>query len=176
MRNISVFSLIFIIVLGCSESKEELINKIENSRKEIFEKPTKDVDVNIAKTLIKEYQDFIDKFPMDTNVAIYLFQQAQIYKSIGEIENSIKAWEVICEKYPDSKLAAKSLFLQGFTYENDLKIIIKAQQKYSLFLEKYPNHVLAESAKFSLANIGKPTNQIIQEFEAKSTQKDSMVN
>ncbi len=59
------------------------------------------------------------------------------------------------------------IFTEAFIYENNLNDYGKASYYYNLFLMKYPNHPLAESASAGIKNLGKPLDQLIHEFEAK---------
>jgi TolA-binding protein len=71
----------------------------------------------------------------------------------------------VYEKYPDSEEAPKSLFMSGFILANDLMLYDKATSSYNLFLEKYPSHPLAVSAKEELDNMGLSPEEILKRTE-----------
>ncbi len=53
------------------------------------------------------------------------------------------------------------MFLMAFAYENYLKDTEKAKQAYEAFLKKYPENQLARDAKFSLDNLGKSPEEVM---------------
>ena len=68
----------------------------------------------------------------------------------------------VYDKYPASNEAAKSLFFAGFIKANELREYNEATELYSLFIEKFPQHELAASAKAELDNMGIPAEDIIK--------------
>ena len=48
----------------------------------------------------------------------------------------------------------------GFIYANSLENLEEAKKYYSLFIEKYPNHDLADDAQYELNNLGKDINEL----------------
>ncbi len=75
-------------------------------------------------------------------------------------EMAITNFKHIVEYYPQGKRAAESLFMIGFINANDLKKYDEAKKYYSEFINKYPKHELAPSAKYELANLGKDINEL----------------
>ncbi len=125
---------------------------------------------------INNYESVVQEFPDSPQAPDALFQVATLYqnkmvKNISDIESYKKAEETFREvynKYPDDKKAPMALFLSGFILANDLKNYQSATSTYNLFLEKYPKHELASSAKEELSNMGLSPDQILQ----KKTQKN----
>ncbi|MCW5920597.1 MAG: hypothetical protein KIS71_12520, partial [Bacteroidetes bacterium] len=73
--------------------------------------------------------------------------------------------------YPKSNRAAYSLFLQGYISENNLEDTLSARKYYNEFLEKYPNNEMAESARFSILNLGKSAEDVMKKIDGN---KDSI--
>ncbi len=125
---------------------------------------------------INNYESVVREFPDSPQAPDALFQIATLYqnkmvKNISDVESYKKAEETfrqVYNKYPEDKKAPMALFLSGFILANDLKNFQSATNTYNLFLEKFPNHELASSAKEELSNMGLSPDQILK----KKTQKD----
>ncbi len=86
----------------------------------------------------KEYYDLANQY-----MAQEKWQQAEQY------------FEKILQEYPNGVFSSKATFMVGFINANYLKNYDKARKYYSLFLEKYPRHELADDAKYELDHLGK---------------------
>ena len=71
--------------------------------------------------------------------------------------------------FPEFRKSPTALFMQAFIYETTIQDKEKAKEKYSAFIQKYPDHSLTTSAKASLdqlnANIS--DEELIRSFEEK---------
>jgi outer membrane protein assembly factor BamD (BamD/ComL family) len=74
--------------------------------------------------------------------------------------DAIENFKIILEKYPEGETAAQSTFMLGFIYANSLENLEEAKKYYTLFIEKYPNHDLADDAQYELNNLGKDINDL----------------
>jgi TolA-binding protein len=106
--------------------------------------------------------------PNFPNAPEYLFHAAETSSTLRNIPRAINLYDWILQKYPTNKRASTSLFLKGFTYDNELKDFEKAGKYYHEFLEKYPNDEYAASAKFLLDNLGKSEEELKNMLEQKS--------
>lgn len=158
------FMLIF---SACTPSKEKLREKIIAAETALFSNNHQEFsfDTKQSYATIAAYQEFVDAFPDDTAAPEYLFKKADLYRSLKEGEKSIQTYNHILEQYPDYHKAAYCLFLKGFVLENEMMNIEKAKEAYQSFLEKYPQHDLAKDVQFSLQNLGKSPEEIINQFE-----------
>jgi len=86
----------------------------------------------------KEYYDLANQY-----MAQEKWQQAETY------------FEKILQEYPNGVFSSKATFMVGFINANYLKNYDKAREYYSLFLEKFPKHELADDAKYELEHLGK---------------------
>jgi hypothetical protein len=59
--------------------------------------------------------------------------------------------------------------MAAFTYENTLGNIGKANEFYTKFLDKYPDHELADDARTAIKFLGKSPEEMVREFEKMST-------
>ncbi|OWY19073.1 hypothetical protein C7N43_30885 [Sphingobacteriales bacterium UPWRP_1] len=125
-------------------------------------------DPKVAQTALESYEAYAAAYPDDTLSAQYLFKAGEMYRSLRQFDKAIATYERILKDYNSYSKAPHSLFLMGFTYENDLKDQEKAKQKYEEFMKLYPNHELADDVQFSLANLGKSPDEIIKAFAEKN--------
>lgn len=125
-------------------------------------------DPKAAQTAVDAYEAYAAAYPQDTMSAQYLFKAGEMYRSLRQFDKAIANYERILKDYNNYSKAPHSLFLMGFTYENDLKDLEKAKLTYEKFIKTYPNHELADDAQFSLDNMGKSPDEIIKSFVAKN--------
>jgi hypothetical protein len=59
-------------------------------------------------------------------------------------------------------------FLKAFTYDNVLKESDNASKFYKVFIEKYPQHSLVESAKSSISVAGKSEEDLLKMIHSKN--------
>ncbi len=125
------------------------------------------LDRKKANAVAKAYEDYLSAHPKGKNAAEYLFKSAEIYRSLRQFDKAVAAYQTINSNFTSYEKAPHSLFLLGFSYENDLKDTAKAKEVYEQFVKKYPDHELSDDVKFSLTHLGQSPEQIIEEFEKK---------
>ena len=99
-----------------------------------------------------------------------IFDEAQKLQGESKFDKSAKLYQKLLKDYPESRHYASSLFMLGFLYANNINDINKARTYYNEFLEKFPDHELADDVEFELKNLGKPItdiDKIIKENEEK---------
>jgi len=122
-----------------NKSKAEVIDAINTAEKNLYgDKSNLEFDKDKAQDLVNTYNVFTGK------VSVY-----------GRI----------VKDYPNFDKVPHSLFLQGFSHENDLKNLPQAKVAYEDFLKRFPDHELADDVQFSLTNLGKTPEEIIEGFE-----------
>lgn len=116
-----------------------------------------------------EYVDAVEAyamvFPDSENASRYLFNAAEVSKTIGTFKKSLSLYDWIITKFPDDKNVPTAMFLKAFILEDNMKNIDAAKEAYETFIEKYPAHHFADDAQFSLNNLGKSDAEIQQELE-----------
>ena len=164
----SALSLILVafIFISCSSKKsdEELFSEAKTNTEE------EKIPEAIAsyETLLKEYPDskYAPKV-LDNLARIY---QNKLVKNFSETESLVEAAKLfrqIYDDYPDSELAAMGLFMAGFVLANELNMYNEATENYNLFMETFPDHELAASAKEELDNMGLTPEEILRKNIAK---------
>ncbi len=127
---------------------------------------------------VNAYETLLMEFPDDTLAPVATAELAAIYqnkmvKNLSEkesIQKAVELYKSIYQKYPESDEAPMGLFMAGFLQANELKDFNAATETYNFFLEKFPNHELATSAKEELDNMGLSPEEILKKNLA---EKDS---
>lgn len=166
-RNIVFALFTAFIITSCSNSKDKDLLKIKDIEKTVLTNAAAPLNIEKAKELVNAYTDFAKKYPKDTNSVNFLFKAAIMSMNISQPKLSVELFDQIIKDYPAFNKIADCMFLKAFVYDDKLKNINKAREAYKAFLRKYPTHDFADDAKACLDNLGKTTEQLIQEFEAK---------
>lgn len=153
-------TLIFLILIGCSKTTD----------KEYMVKAAEYVEQSNFAEAITAYEALVEKYPDSELAPEALIQMATIYHSSQvknlskeeSLQKSANLFKTVYEKYPANDQAPQSLFMAGFIYANDLNDYSKATEAYDLFLEKYPGHELATSAKEELEYMGLTPEEILK--------------
>ncbi len=146
----------------------DMLSKIKESEDKLYKNYTNINPGNVeALNVLEGYKTFAKEYPKEAKAPSYLFKAAEIERTMKDYKSAIAHYQQICDNYPDYEKAPHSLFLMGFTYEEDMKNEAKAKETYELFLSKYPKHELSDDVQFSLNNLGKSAEEIIKEFEKK---------
>jgi len=74
--------------------------------------------------------------------------------------DAIENFKIILEKYPDGATTAKATFMLGFINANNLENFEEAKKYYTQFVEKYPDHDLADDAQYELNTLGQDINDL----------------
>jgi len=164
--------LMLFMLLGltaCQDSKETVLEAIKVAEGNLYGNQGDNFEWDPAKAqdVLTAYNRFTGSYTTDPATPEYLFKTAEIYKSLKEYPKAVDCYKRIIDNYADYEKASTSLFLLGFSYENDLKNYAKAKDVYQQFLEKYPTHELADDVEFSLKNLGRPVDEIIKEMQEK---------
>ena len=103
--------------------------------------------------------------PGRKNAPRYLFNAAEISRTIKTFDKTLYLYDWIIDKYPKFEKAPTALFMKGFILENELNNKEKAIETYRAFLQEYPSHDLADDVQFLLDNIGKSNEEILEMIE-----------
>lgn len=160
MKLISLILLTGFILISCSSKTDE----------ELFAEAKLYFEENKIPESIAEYEKVIADFPESKFAPQAMNQLAGIYHSkkvqtISEKEALVKADSLfysIFLKYPESEEAPLGLFMAGFIQANEMGDYQRATSTYNSFLNKYPQHELAVSAKEELENMGLSPEEILR--------------
>ncbi|HKR03659.1 MAG TPA: tetratricopeptide repeat protein [Bacteroidia bacterium] len=169
MKKTLLILLIAAAFASCKSEKEKLSDRIKQGEKEMMSDSSQTVNRKKAMEMVNLYKEYAEKFMEDTLAAEYLFRAGDISNGIGQYKQAIELYKKCSEINTYSKQPV-AFFLQGFIYETQLNDMQNAKRIYEEFLQKYPNHNLANDVNFSLANLGKSPEELIKMFE----QNDSL--
>jgi len=172
MKPYTYLILAFIItgLTFCTQevTKEERQSKITKLEAVPFiDTLTFELNEKQANELVNAYTEFVENFPEDELSAEYLYRAAEICRSIKDSQKAIDLYQKLVVEYEDFEKTPYCQFLIGFTYDNDLKDMLKAEENYELFINKYPEHEFVKDAKVLLENLGKSPEELIRSFEEK---------
>jgi TolA-binding protein len=161
-----MFFLLVLVVTGCS-------NKSETDYLKSAEENLKSSKIQEA---ISDYETYIKEYPESEKAPETLTKLASIYqnsliKNLSKkesLEKAVSVYREVYDKYPNSKQAPTSLFMSAFILANDLRKYHAAEVTYNLFLQKYPNHELASSAREELNNLGLSPEEILKKKSSKN--------
>ena len=148
MRKLSVIAALATVV-ACEQPKgpETSISEMETEIHKHAE-----MDTAIAKELTAAYEEYADQNPADTLSPLYLSRAADIYKEMdGKALKSVNVYNRIINEYPENPQSARAVFMIGYVFDEKLNDKERAAKSYEHFLEKYPDHALANDARSLLA-------------------------
>lgn len=172
MKN-SIFLLSVVISLfcfSCTSSRDKMAGIISVMESDI--KTAQKTDSNSVKELISAYLNFASKYAKDSLAPEYLYRAAGLANGFNRGTQSIDLYESIIHTYPDYKRLPECYFMVAFAYENVQGDIGKASEYYNKFLEKFPDHSLADDARAALKYLGKSSDEMIKEFEKMNASGD----
>ncbi len=133
-----------------------------------------DNQTGIDKTAAMKYVDAVEALALTAPdlpaVPNHLYGAAEVARSLRTFPKAMSLYDWILEVYPQSEHAPNVLFIKGFILEQDYKREDEAREIYQAFIDKYPKHKMAESAKFLLENLGKSNEEILREIEQRKKQ------
>jgi len=173
MRKIIGILFICVFVLSCTQSVDDkqkqlqIIQKMEDTIDSI--KNIRIVIPDETFPLTTAYWRYYETFPTDTLSAIFLYRAAEASRYIQQGHKAITFLKRIENDFPDYSNYGYVLFLIGYIYEDELKEFESARSYYELFIEKYPEHPLANDTKILIQRLGIPLEEIIKGFDTKNT-------
>lgn len=175
---ISIIILLFFV--SCQQKttineKNTLLEQIKQSEQKSFNDSTLSYNKKETLNTINLYQKFIEQNPEDSLSTAFLYQCAQLSKSIDLYGEAIHNFKVFIERYPNNKNTPKAMFLIGLIYENDIKNKEEAKKAYQDFIEKYPNDELTDDAQTLLQYLSLSDEELLNVLIEKNkelTQKE----
>lgn len=122
---------------------------------------------NVAKQYIALTEIYAKAKPDAPESPEQLYKAGEIARSIGAYQQALRIYATIEGYFPQYEKAPKALFMQGFTYAEDLGDEEKAREFYEAFIAKYPNDDFVDDAQILLETLGKTDEEIFQQLEKK---------
>ncbi|TLY27967.1 MAG: tetratricopeptide repeat protein [Ignavibacteria bacterium] len=96
---------------------------------------------------VERYEEIVTRFEKTAYAESALYRAGLVYNNdLHDIPKAVAAYRKFFDLYSQNKQAPTALFLAG----------------YQIFLEKYPSHELATSARFELETLGKDPSSLLR--------------
>ena len=148
------------LLAGCTLSKEKQQEKIARLEKSVLEEG----DTTRQQELFKCYDKYLSRFAEDSLSPEYLFRKAGLLRVEKQGDAALDAMAELVNRYPESPRVVECYFLRGLVYEEVFYDQELAKKAYLSFLERYPDHPLAESARYAIRYLGLSNEEIIATF------------
>lgn len=156
----SIFVFCSLLLLSCVSQTQKEWNALKSTESTFF-KASKEqaVDISQAESLLEQYANFLEQHPDFEENAEIMLRQADVYLGINKWFMAIRVYDDFEKKYPEHKKIGYVRFSKGFVCEKAFETSNYDKHKeysiafYKTFLEKHPNHQLAESAKGSIQSL-----------------------
>ncbi len=171
MRFTSLFlaSMLFLVACGGSSesgpSENEAVSKLDSLEAIVFADNGTTASPKASMMLIREYAKYYKSNKTDSLGKDRLFKAGEISMSIGQGNLALKYFKILATDHADFHKAPEALFLCGYTSEMLNADTSEARFYYEKFIKTYPDHKLAQDAQFSILNLGKSGEELIEMFE-----------
>jgi len=124
--------------------------------------------------LVREYARFYKNNKSDSLAIAMLFKAGEVSMGIRQGNLAVKYFNIVANDHAGFAKSPEALFLCGFCSENLNEDTADARFYYESFVSKYPNHHLAKDAEFSVLNLGKSDDELIEMFEKNQPKKTDL--
>ncbi len=148
------------------KARSEYKNMVDSAEK--IMQADKNYNMKNAMGTLKAYNDFIQKYPIDTMTAEYLFRAADLAQGAKEYQQAADYLENILANHKNYRKYSDACFVAAFVYDTYLEDVNhggdRAKQLYEFIIEHYPNTSYAEQSKVLITYIGIPDSVMIDEI------------
>ena len=162
MKKIALLTFAALLMVACGPSREDRINQIEDFEDYIFESAIA-ADPEVADQLTALYVAFADKYPNDSLSPEYLMKAAEVQGNVLHSDRAVELFDRVIADYPDFNEVPMCYFLKGNALELNSQID-EAKAAYEEFLEKYPDHYMAEQTRIMLPRIGMSPEEMLADI------------
>ncbi len=169
IRTVFFMSLSVCLMWSCGNQKEikKMSSAIARLEAEVYADTSSIADMSKAQELIQAYENYANALPEDSLSPEYLYKGAEIAMNLKMSGRAIEYYQRILNNFPNFDKRSYCLFLMAFVYENQMQQYETAKKHYLDFIEKYPDHPLADDAAVSVQNMGKSLEELIKSWEQK---------
>ncbi len=143
---------------------ETLLKEIQEMERSL-ENPTIPQKRELTEQLIEFYLSYADLFSKNPMAADMVFKAGNQSVNLEKFDDALAHYDRIDKYFQTYQKRPESIYLQGFIYDTYKDEYGKAKEKYERLILLYPNHVLAEQARQSIAHLGMSDEDIIRSFE-----------
>lgn len=165
-----------IFLVACSGGRQQCLDEIREKEKIVMKSYEDTPDKKTSESLRQDYLKFADDYPEDSLSPNFLHKAAEIALAIDMPNEAVAHVDTLCRRYPDYTFLPDAIFFKGFIQESHLKDNAAARKTYEDFLKRFPKHELASQVTFSLENLGKSPDDLVEEFMNRTQQADSLLS
>ena len=166
-RHFAIASFATLVLASCSPSATQKAAEIHKLEDQLLESSKKNIaDTTGVKQLMGDYMAYYKAYPADTMTPTYMMKLAKFYDGVQLTDSALFFYDQVYKNYPNYPKVSVALFSEAFIYNNEKHDLSKAALLYKIYLDKYPNSVLAKSATVELHNLGKTPEQIMAEMDS----------
>jgi len=147
--------------------KSDFIPILDQLAQDMFDEKTGQWDREKANQYISMARLLGATVVKDKDVEDKLLKAARNAAALKKFTQTLNIYNYMIDHPDDFEKESTALFYKAYTYDENLKNLDKAKKYYEEFLEKFPDHPLAEDTKLSLKNLGKTPEEIIKSFSEK---------
>lgn len=186
MKKVFIVFTTSLVLIGCGNDQGEIKveeNKTEDKVVDTIEERVSEIDkytailfadsLNFnklaAEKLLAAYEDYLAHDKFEVISFTYQFKAGELAKALNKPHVAIKHFNDLMDRDPDNEHAPMALFYKAMIVGDDLGEHETAKIYYQEFVDKYPDHPFAESAKASIELQGKSLDDIVKGFEEKNS-------
>lgn len=143
---------------------ETLLKEIQEMEKSL-ENPSIPQKRELREQLVEFYLSYADLFSKNPLAADMVFKAGNQSVNLEKFDDALAHYDRIDKYFQTYQKRPESIYLQGFIYDTYKDEYGNAKEKYERLILLYPNHVLAEQARQSIAHLGMSDEDIIRSFE-----------
>lgn len=147
------------------DSRDEWVAWLQQTQRQMANPRALKLDTALALQYVEQATAFAKKHPQDSLAPEVLFRAADVARGAGEFGQAIQLWGQVWRNYPQHRLAPDALFLQAFTFDNDLQAREEARTYYQKVIDQYPDHPLAMQAAQLIEVLNKSPDELVRQFE-----------
>lgn len=164
-----------VLMLTCQQQqagkREQALAKIDSLEKIITSDPDVIKNMKPANELIKQMEAYAQAFPKDSIVPEMLVKAGEIARGLGKYKKATELLQSVWTNHEEHRLAPPALFLQAFTYDNDMRDSTLAVRYYQEFLKRYPDHELAGQVQQLINVVGKSPEELVRMYKSQNSQQ-----
>lgn len=129
----------------------------------------------LSPILIKDYisvAQLLTIFRADQQAFNFLNKAGALSRGFGNIKMAEVLYDWVILESEEDSLVAKSIFEKGFMLDQN-GWADKATDSYNRFLQKFPDHQLAEQVKILLKNVGESEKELLERLKKMNEASDS---
>ena len=119
----------------------------------LFNNAQRDQSGGKPELALMQYQDFLQQFPNSNLAPQAQYEIGQIHFTMGAIDDALKAFDLVLEKYPENPNTSNAMFMKALSLQSAGQRI-SAAREFRALVKKYPDTELAARAQAELAKLG----------------------